>query len=91
MTKQDFLDGKSFRTLKNNKIGNSSYLNVGSESRLYSNLIKEIRHSKTDKVVLQDYHLNISKITDSFFTGFVFVVDKEVKVRYYFKDLVVID
>ena len=92
MTKKDFLDGKSFRFLDNNAKGYSTYRCEGcNEFENSGALFREIRSNSTDEVLLTKYHLNITKVTTNSFSGFVFVVDKRVNVRYFFRDMVVVE
>lgn len=91
MTKQEFLNSKSFRLKTSLEKGSCSYkYKIGKDTQV-GFIEKEIRHSKTDKVILSDYHLNITEVTNSTFSGFTFVMEEEIDVEYSFKDLVVID
>jgi len=91
MTKQEFLNGKSFRSKTSLDVGSCSYkYKIGKDTKM-SFIEKEIRHGKTDKVILSDHHLNVTEVTDSTFSGFTFVMEEEVNVEYSFEDLVVVD
>ena len=92
MTKQDFLDGKSFRFLDYNVKGASTFkYDKPISSGDSGTLLQEIRNYSNDKIILTSYHLNVSKVTENSFSGFVYVVNKKVNVRYFFKDMVVIE
>lgn len=82
MTKDQFLSGQSFRV-------KGIYTDKGSATYYYKEgiLNKQIRSVKDERVLTDDYHLNISQISDEGFTGFVFVMDKHVEVNYWFEDL----
>lgn len=91
MTKQEFLNGKSFRSKSSLQVGSCSYkYKVGKDTQM-GYIEKEIRHSKTDKVLLSDHHLNVTEITDNTFSGYTFVMEEAIYVEYSFEDLVVIE
>ncbi len=83
MTKDQFISGTIFRVEGiHNKFGSHTFYYRGGV------ISKQIRSSVDEGVLTDDYHLNVSEIGDEGFKGFVFVMDKEVKVSYKFKDLV---
>lgn len=91
MTKQEFLNGKSFRSKTSLETGSCSYkYKVGKDTQM-GFIEKEIRHGKTDQVVLSDHHLNVSEITNNIFSGYTFVMEEEINVEYSFEDFVVIE
>ena len=83
MTRQEFLDGVSFRV-------KGIHTDKGSSTYYYSDgtLTKQIRSNIDERALTNDYHLNVEDVSDNGFKGFVFVVDKKVEVEYKFGDLV---
>ena len=81
MTKQQFLDGKSFSlpytysdsTYRCDKDGKS--------------LIKEYR-TKEGKVIISDYLMNIDKIGSKMITCFTFILDTKITKKIRFEDMV---
>jgi hypothetical protein len=86
MTRQEFLDGVSFRV-------KGIHTDKGSSTYYYSDgtLTKQIRSGIDERALTDDYHLNVEDVSDNGFKGFVFVVDKKVEVEYKFGDLVVFE
>jgi hypothetical protein len=82
MTKEQFLNGTSFRVKGfNNYKGGPTYK--------YDNcIVEENRSSIDERVIITNYHLNVSKIGSKGFEGFTFVMNKMVKIKYKFEDLV---
>ncbi len=81
MTKQDFLNGVSFKVKGfNNYKGATTY-------RYAECIAEEIRSSIDDRVIITSHHLNVSKIGTKGFEGFTFVMNKMVKVRFKFEEL----
>ena len=83
MTKEQFLNGTIFRVGFLSYKGASTYYynSAGSISR-------QSRSSVDERVVLDDYECNVSKVTKTGFEGFTFVMKKKVVVKYKFEDLV---
>jgi hypothetical protein len=84
MTKQEFLSGMCFT------IGAPTY--KGARTYLSSDegiIMKQSRSSIDQRVILDDYECNIIKVgrTKSF-TGFTYVLNKRVNVKYKFEDLI---
>ena len=84
MTREQFLNGTEFY------IGRKSY--KGAETYNYNlkdnYMSKQIRSSIDDRVVLDDYVCNVSKVGRVGFTAITFVMKKKVVVKYRFEDLV---
>ena len=84
MTKEQFLSGKQFY------IGRKSY--KGAETYNYNQkdnyLSKQIRSSIDERVVLEDYVCNVTKIGRVGFLAVTFVMKKKVVIKYKFTDLV---
>jgi hypothetical protein len=82
MTKEQFLSGTPFY------IGEKSY--KGDSTFYYGEgvISKQVRSSIDEKVILDDYHCNISKVGRVGFEGFAFIMKKKVVVKYKFEDLV---
>ena len=82
MTKQDFLKGKSFRVAGLTYKGARTYRYDG------ECILQETRSSIDERLIISDYHLNIEKIGRTNFSGFTFVMEKKVNIKYKFEDLV---
>lgn len=84
MTKEQFLNGTEFH------IGRKSY--KGAETYSYNAkdnyMSKQIRSSIDERVVLEDYVCNVTKIGRVGFVCVTFVMRKKVVVKYKFADLV---
>jgi hypothetical protein len=88
MTKQEFLSGKVFK-VSNSIVGNTyqfipSNNNGDSDSNGY--IQKNIMSG--DRVVLSDHEGNVTKIGTKTFEMFTFVMDKKVKLKYRFDELI---
>jgi len=83
MTKEQFLDGTPFRVkgIHNSKGSSTYYFDKGTIS-------KQIRSNVDERVLTDNYHLNVSEMSEEGFTGFVYVMDNKVEVSYWFSDLV---
>jgi hypothetical protein len=84
MTKEQFLSG-TFFTIGNPRYKGACTFNYNSNPGCIS---KQSRSSLDERVVIDDYECNISKITKSGFEGFTHVMKKKVVVKYKFADLV---
>lgn len=84
MTREQFLNGTEFY------IGRKSY--KGAETYSYNlkdnYLSKQIRSSLDERVVLEDYVCNATKVGRLGFEAVAFVLKKKVVVKYKFSDLV---
>jgi hypothetical protein len=84
MTKEQFLNGTQFY------IGRKSY--KGAETYSYNAkdnyMSKQIRSSIDERVVMEDYVCNITKVGRLRFEGLVHIMRKKVIVKYKFEDLV---
>jgi hypothetical protein len=82
MTREQFLSGVSFKVK-----GFNTY--KGASTYKYDEcLIEENRSSIDERVIVTSHHLNVSKIGTKGFEGFTFVMNKMVKVKFKFEDLV---
>ena len=83
MTKEQFLNGTQFYVGSKKYKGDSTYCfnEAGSISR-------QSRSSVDDRVVIDDYECNVTKIGRVGFEGFTFVMGKKVVVKIRFEDLV---
>jgi len=83
MTKEQFLNGTQFYVGSKKYKGDSTYSfsSVGSISR-------QSRSSVDNRIVLEDYECNVTKIGRVGFEGFTFVMGKKVVVKIRFEDLV---
>jgi hypothetical protein len=82
MTKQQFLDGKSF-TLPYIYSNNTTY-KCGDERNI---LEKEYR-TKEGKVVISDYLMNIDKIGNKMVTCFTYILDTKITKKIRYEDMV---
>lgn len=84
MTKEQFLNGTQFY------IGRKSY--KGAETYSYNQkdnyMSKQIRSSIDERVVLEDYVCNVTKVGRLGFEGLVHIMRKKVVVKYKFEDLI---
>ena len=81
MTREQFLDGVSF------KVKGPSY--KGAETYYYDECImKQSRSSIDEEVLYSGHHCNVLKIGRVGFTVFTFIMNKRVVVKYRFEDLV---
>lgn len=95
MTKQEFLEGKSFY-LPNQRLmkGATSYsfnLPNNNKSAESGYLIQEMRYSSNNDIHNKSYEANLNKITDNTFSFINYVLGKEVKGRYKFVDLIKVE
>ncbi len=82
MTREQFLNGTSFT------VGAPMY--KGAETFKYDGncIVRESRSSQTTAILFTGHECNIIKIGKVGFTGFSFVVNKKVNIKYRFEDLV---
>ena len=86
MTKQEFLAGNPFSIGLKYRKGDTTYYFTPSEITPGS-LSKQIRSGIDGRAVTDDYHLSVDKIGTKSFTGFIFIMDKRVDIKYRFEDL----
>ena len=84
MTKEQFLNGTQFY------IGRPTYKGACTYSLRHNAecITKQSRSSIDERVVIDDYECNVTKIGRVGFTGFTYVMKKKVVVKYKFSDLV---
>jgi hypothetical protein len=82
MTKEQFLNGTSFRVK-----GFCNYKG-GSTYKYAECIVEQNRSSIDDKIIVTTYSLNVSKVGTKHFEGFTFIMGKRVKIKYRFEDLV---
>ena len=82
MTKEQFLEGTSFKVISNVNYKGASTFRYDGEC-----LMKQVRSGEDDRVILEDYHLNIKKIGRVGFEGFTYVMNKKVTIKHKFTDL----
>ena len=91
MTKQEFLSGMYFT------IGAPTY--KGTNTYKYDNggkegggcIMRQSRSSLDNRIVINDYECNVPKIGSKSFTGFTYVMNKRVNVKYKFEDLILFE
>lgn len=83
MTKEQFLNGTSFKVISNVDYKGASTFKYDGEC-----LMKETRSSIDDQTIYSAYHLNIKKIGRIGFEGFTYVMNKRVNIKYKFTDLI---
>jgi hypothetical protein len=82
MTKEQFLAGTPFYIGKKSYNGDSTFTYDG------GSICKQSRSSIDEKVIIDDYHCNVSKIGRVGFEGFTFILGKRIQVKLKFTDLV---
>lgn len=85
MTREQFLNGTSFRLAESNYKGAITYKYEG------DCIMKELRSIGDDKVLFTNYHSNMDKIGRVGFKGFTYVFDKKVNISLRFEDLIVFE
>ena len=87
MTKQQFISGQPFY------VGRKTY--KGAQTFYYrenDNCIStQSRSSVDERIILDDYECNVTKVGRLGFTAFTFVMRKKVVVKYRFEDLVIFE
>jgi hypothetical protein len=86
MTKEQFLEGTSFKVISNVNYKGASTFKYDKEC-----ILRETRSSIDEKIMYNAYHLNIKKIGRLGFEGYVYVMNKKVNIKYKFEDLVVFE
>ena len=86
MTKQEFLAGNPFSIGSKYSKGDSTYYFTPYETTPGS-LSKQIRSGIDGRAITDNYHLSVDKIGTKSFTGFVYIVNKRVNIKYRFEDL----
>lgn len=76
MTKQQFLDGKEF-TL------DTAHFKLAGNGTM---IVKVYRRADGTKL-FEDFTCTVSRVRDSSFEAFTYVMDTEVNIKYFFKDL----
>ena len=84
MTREQFLSGVTFKVVGPTYKGASTF----SYSEKENYMLRQTRSSIDDKVILNDYECNITKVSKTGFTGYTFIMKKKVVVKYRFEDLV---
>lgn len=82
MTREQFLNGASFKVkgFVNYKGAETYRLDGGS-------IVRESRSSVDERVITYSHHCNVDTIGKVQFTGFTYVFNKKIKVKYRFEDL----
>ena len=83
MTKEQFLNGTSFKVISNVDYKGASTFRYDGEC-----IMRETRSSIDDQVIYSTYHLNIKKIGRIGFEGFTYVMNKRVSIKHKFTDLI---
>jgi hypothetical protein len=81
MTKEQFISGTPFYIGKKSYNGDSTFTYDG------GSICKQSRSSIDERVILDDYHCNVSKIGRVGFEGFTFILGKRIQVKLKFTDL----
>lgn len=84
MTKEQFLSGVHF-TIGTTRRGDSTYSYDGSAST--GHISRQIRSAIDQKIILDDYECNVSKLGRVGFTGITFIMGRKVVVKHRFADL----
>lgn len=82
MTKEQFTSGTPFY------IGGKKY--NGDKTYYFDNncIVRQVRSSEDERVILESYECNVVKVGRVGFTGFTYVMGKQVVVKLKFADLV---
>jgi hypothetical protein len=82
MTKEQFISGTPFYLNKKSYKGDSTY-SYGEGS-----IARQVRSSIDDRVILDSYECNVTKVGRVGFSGFTYVLGKKVLIKGRFADLV---
>ena len=82
MTKEQFLSGTPFRVITSNHYKGAVTFKYDGKC-----LMQQSRSSKDERILFEDYHLNVSKVGNKGFEGFTYVMEKLVKVKYKYTEL----
>lgn len=85
MTREQFLNGEYFRVEVATRKGAPTF------NYRPDNISQQIRAEQDGRIILDDYHCNVSKIGTKGFEGFTFVLGKRVKVKFKFEDLILLE
>ena len=87
MTREQFLNGTMFT------VGGPTYKGASTYSYNESAgcMMRQIRSSLDERIVMSEYECNVQKVTRTRFEGFAFVLKKKVVVKYKFSDLVIFE
>ena len=87
MTREQFLNGTIFT------IGGPTY--KGASTYSYNEnagcMMRQTRSSLDERIVMNEYECNVTKVTRTGFEGFTYVMKKKVVIKYKFEDLVVFE
>ena len=88
MTKQEFLSGKVFKI--SNSVFSSTYQFISNDSNESGDTKGFIQKNimSGDKVVLTDHEGNVDKIGTKTFEMYTFIMDKKVKLKYRYDELI---
>jgi hypothetical protein len=81
MTKEQFLAGTPFYIGKKSYNGDSTFTYDG------GSICKQSRSSIDEKVIIDSYHCNVTKVGRTGFEGFAFILGKRVQVKLKFAAL----
>jgi hypothetical protein len=87
MTKEQFLNGTPFTVGAPTYKGANTYSYHSSDSN-EGCIMRQSRSSIDNRVVLNDYECNAPIVGSKSFTGFTYVLNKRVNVKYKFEDLI---
>lgn len=82
MTQEQFLNGTPFRVITGSNYKGASTFTYDGKC-----LLKQSRSSIDERILFQDYHLNVSKVGKTGFEGFTYVMEKLVKVKFKYTEL----
>ena len=86
MTKQEFLNGKVFTIPNYYGKGDSTFYYAKNENGDLGYISKQIRNSKTDKVIMDDFEAGVDKIGPNTVSTFTIIMGQTIKQRFNFKD-----
>jgi len=82
MTREQFLNGASFRLVGRTYKGDWTYRYEG------ESLVRESRSSVDERVLTYSHHNNVTKVGRVAVEGFTYIFNKKVKVKVRFEDMV---
>ena len=85
MTREQFLNGASFRPKGSTYKGDWTYRYEGQA------IVRESRSSVDERVLAYSHHNNVSKVGKVGFKGFTYIFNKKVNINMRFEDLVLFE
>jgi hypothetical protein len=87
MTREQFISGVTFKVQGPTYKGANTFKYYVKDNYM----LKQSRSSIDERVVVEDYECNVTKVSGVGFVGFTYVMKKKVVVRYRFEELVIFE